>query len=49
MCPTDPNFYKGLCAQKEWDRKCSNLSAGAIDPYESRQNNFEKFDMQGGW
>ena len=49
MCPTDPNFYKGLCAQKKWDRKCSNLSAGAIDPYESRQNNFEKFDMQGGW
>ena len=43
MCPTDPNFYKGLCAQKEWDRKCSNISAGAIDPHEDCQKNFKKF------
>ena len=41
MCPTDPNFYKGMRAQKEWNRKHRDISAGAIDPHEDRQKNFK--------
>jgi len=38
----DPNFYKGMRAQKEWNGKHRDISAGAIDPHEDGQKNFKK-------
>jgi len=45
MCPTDSNFYKGMRAQKEWNRKHRDISAGAINSYEDQHKNFKKLDI----